>query len=88
MISTIVKRLILGHNSQYVEPIEPINNELVVPPPPQRSSKIFHPPERYLGMLIEDVKKIFFIGDKDHGDDPKIYDEVMSDIDSEKWLML
>ena len=26
------------------------------------------------------------IGDKGHGDDLKIYDEVMSEINSEKWL--
>ena len=62
------------------------NNELVVPPPPYRSSMVFHPPKRYLGMLAEEVKKIFLIGDKGHGDDPKIYDKAMSDIDSEKWL--
>ena len=37
-----------------------------------------------MGMLIEKVKKIFFMGDKDHSNDPNIFDEVMSDIDSEK----
>ena len=37
-------------------------------------------------MLIEDIKKIFFVGDRGHGDDLKTYDKVMSDIDSEKWL--
>ena len=26
------------------------------------------------------------MGDKDHMDDPRTYDEVISDIDSEKWL--
>ena len=39
-----------------------------------------------MGMLTEDVKKIFFIGDKDHGDDLNIFDKIMSDIDFEKWL--
>ena len=39
-----------------------------------------------MGVLKEDVEKIFLMGDMDHVDDPKFYDEVMSDIDSEKWL--
>ena len=39
-----------------------------------------------MGILTEKVKKIFFMGDKDHDDDPNIFDEVMSNIDSEKWL--
>ena len=26
------------------------------------------------------------MGDKDHSDDPNIFDEMMSDIDFEKWL--
>ena len=37
-------------------------------------------------MFIEEVKKIFFMGDMGHGDDPNIFDEAMSDIDFEKWL--
>ena len=37
-------------------------------------------------MIIEDVEEIFFVGDREHGGDPKTYNEVMSDIDSEKWL--
>ena len=37
-------------------------------------------------MLAKDVKEIFLIGDKGHGDDLKIYNEVMSNIDFEKWL--
>ena len=37
-------------------------------------------------MLIEKVKKIFLMGDRDHGDDPNTFDEVMSDIDFEKQL--
>ena len=37
-------------------------------------------------MLTKKIKKIFVIGDKGHGDDPNIFDEVKSDIDFEKWL--
>ena len=55
-----------------VEPIEPV--DVVVPP------------ERYLGMLIEDIKKVLLMGDRDQIVNPKIYDKVMSDINSEKWL--
>ena len=66
--------------------MEPINIEPIVPPPPRRSSRISYPLERYLAMLKEDIKKIFFVGDKDHRDDLKTYDEAMADIDFEKWL--
>ena len=37
-------------------------------------------------MLMEEVKKIFFIGDRGHSDDPNTFDETMSDIDFKKWL--
>ena len=37
-----------------------------------------------MGILTEDVKKMFLLGDKDHGDDLNIFDEVMFDIDFEK----
>ena len=37
-------------------------------------------------MLMEKVKKMFLMGDKDHDDDPNTFDEMMSNIDSEKWL--
>ena len=37
-------------------------------------------------MLTEDIEKVFFVGDRDQVDDPKTYDEVMSDIDFKKWL--
>ena len=57
-----------------------------VPPPPHRSSRIFHPPKRYMGIYMEKVEKIFFIGDKDYGNDLNIFDEAMSDINFEKWL--
>ena len=68
-----------------VEPnqVEPIQ---LLPPLPYRSKRIFHPPERYLGTISEDVEKIFLIGNGVHGDDPKTYNEVISDIDFEKWL--
>ena len=37
-------------------------------------------------MLKEDVEEAFLVGDGGHGDDPSIFDETISDIDSEKWL--
>ena len=69
-----------------VEPVESVNIEpvVVVPSPPCRSSRVSHPSERYLNILTKNVEKIFLIGDKSHGDDLKIYDEAISDIDSEK----
>ena len=39
-----------------------------------------------MGMLTEEVKKIFLMGDEGHGDDPNIFDEVISDINFKKWL--
>ena len=39
-----------------------------------------------MGMLKEDVEEVFLMRDRDHGDDPSTFDEVMSDIDFEKWL--
>ena len=49
--------------------VEPIRT---LPPPPRRSKKIFHPPERYLGTILEDVEKIFLTKNGVHEDDPKI----------------
>ncbi len=71
-----------------MDPIEPIHTEPVhvVPPPPRRSSRVSHPSDRYLGMLEEDTKKMFLMEDRKHIQDPKTYDEAISDIDSEKWL--
>ena len=65
---------------------EPIVHEPIVdvPLPPHRSSRISRPPERYMDMLTEEVKKIFFMEDRGHGDDPNTFDEVMSDIDFKK----
>ena len=37
-------------------------------------------------MHMEEVEKIFFMGDKGHGDDMNIFDEIISDIDFKKWL--
>ena len=39
-----------------------------------------------MGMFMEKVKKIFLMRDRDHGDDPNTFDEMMFDIDFEKWL--
>ena len=56
----------------------------MTPLPPHRSSRIFCPPERYLGILTKDLEKAFFMRDRDIRNDLKIYDEAMLDIDSEK----
>ena len=43
-----------------MEPIEPIQTELIhIAPPPQGSSRIFYPLERYLDIISEKVKKYF-----------------------------
>ena len=39
-----------------------------------------------MGMFTEKVKKIFYMRDKSHDDNPNTFDEAMSDIDFEKWL--
>ena len=76
----------VSEESRAIDPQEPIVYKLVVDVslPPRRSSRISQPPERYMGMLIEEVKKIFLMRDKDHGDDLNTFDEVMSDINFEK----
>ena len=68
-----------------VEPnqVEPIRT---LPPPPRRSERVSRPPERYLGIISEDGEEMFLIGNGAHGDDPKTYNEAISDLDSEKWL--
>ena len=33
----------------------------VVPSPSHRSSRIYHPPERYLGILTEDLEEVFLM---------------------------
>ena len=61
-----------------IEPVQSLSR------PPRRSKRIFHPLERYLGTILEDVEKIFLTKKGVHGDDSKIYDETISYIDSEK----
>ena len=39
-----------------------------------------------MSLPKEDVEKAFLMGDGDHGDDPSIFYEVMSDIDFKKQL--
>ena len=70
-----------------LKPDEPIQSELIhtLPPPPHKSSRISHPLDRYLGIISEDVEKIFFIENEIHGDDPETYNKTISDIDSKKW---
>ena len=55
-------------------------------PSPHKSSRISHPPKKYLGILTEDLEEAFLVGDRDIRNDPKIYDEVILDVDSEKWM--
>ena len=67
--------------------MEPIQLEPIhapPPPPPRKSSRVFHPPKRYLTIISEDVKEIFLTKNKVYRDDPKIYDEAISDIDFKK----
>ncbi len=78
----------VSEKQRVIDPIEPISTEPVhdVPQPPRRSSRVSHPPDRYLGILEEDTEKMFLEGDRDHTQDPKTYDEAIFDINSEKWL--
>ena len=39
----------------------------VAPPVPRKSNRIFHSLERYLGILIEDLEEVFFVGDRKIG---------------------
>ena len=61
-----------------VEPIQSLS------PPTHRINRIFHPSERYLGTISENVEEIFLIENRVHGDDPKTYDEMILDANSEK----
>ena len=63
--------------------VKPIHT---LPPPPRRSKRVFRSSERYLDIILEKVEKIFLVGNGAHSDDPKTYNEAISDIDSEKWL--
>ena len=71
-----------------MEPEESVPSEQIhtLPSPPRKSSMIFHPPKRYLGIILEDVEKMFLIRNGVHGDDPNTYNKATLDIDSEKWL--
>ena len=76
----------VSEEQRAIDPQEPIIHKPVVDIPllPRRSSRVFRPPKRYIDMLTKKVKKIFLMGDKSHGDDPNTFDEVMSNIASEK----
>ena len=58
----------------------------VIPSPPHRSSRISHPPKRYLDILTENLEEAFLMGDRGIRNDPKIYNEVMLEVDSERWM--
>ena len=68
--------------------MEPIQLESIhaSPPSPRRSSRIFYPLKRYLGIITENVEKMFLIENGVHGDDSKTYDETISDNDFKEWL--
>ena len=63
--------------------VKPIQS---LPPSPRRSERVFRPAERYLGIISEKVEEIFLVGNGAQGDDPRTYNEAISDINSEKWL--
>ena len=69
-----------------MDPQEPIIHQPIVDASPLlcRSGRVFYPPDRYIGMLIEKIEEIFLMGDKSHGNDPNTFDEMMSDIDFDK----
>ena len=58
----------------------------MIPLPHHRSSRVSRPPERYLGILTEDLEEAFLMGDRDIRNDLKIYDDAILDVDSEKWI--
>ena len=76
----------ISEEPRAIDPQKPIIHEPVVDIPlsPRRSSKVSQPSIRYMGMLMKEVKEIFLMRDRDHTDDPNIFDEAMSDIDFEK----
>ena len=37
-------------------------------------------------MFQEEIEEVFLVGDKDHLDEPRTYDKVISNIDSKKVL--
>ena len=63
-----------------VQESEPNNKPVdMIPPPPYRSSRVSHPPEKYLGIFTEDLEEAFFVGDRDIRNDLKTYDETILD---------
>ena len=55
-----------------VQELEPSNEPVdVIPFLPHRSSSVSHPPERYLGILTEDLEEAFPVGDRNIKNDPK-----------------
>ena len=65
---------------------EPNSQKHTTVNPPRRSGRLSHLPKRYLGIFQEKIEEVFLVKDKDHMDDLRTYDEVISDIDSKKWL--
>ena len=58
----------------------------MIPPLPRRSSRVSHPPGRYLGILTEDLEEAFLVGDKKIRNNLKTYDEAMLDVDVGKYV--
>ena len=56
----------------------------MIPSLPHKSSRVSHPPERYLDILTEDLEEAFLVRDRDIRNDPKTYDEAILDVDFEK----
>ena len=78
----------VSEERQAIDPQKSINDEPLVNVSllSRRSGRIFHPLERYMGILKENIKKAFLVGDGGYGDDFSTFDEMMSNIDFEKWL--
>ena len=55
----------ISEEPKAIDPQKSIHDESVVnvPPPPHRSSRISHPPKRYIGMLKENVEEAFLVRD-------------------------
>ena len=76
------KKIFEEHRVQEPESISELVD--VVPLLLHGSSRIFHPPERYLNILTENLEETFFVRDRNIRNDPKIYDEAMLDVDFKK----
>ena len=78
------KRVSKEHRVQEPKPSnKPVD---VIPPPSHKSSRVPRPPERYLGILTEDLEKALLVGDRNIRNNLKTYNEAMLDIDFEKWI--